>query len=85
VSNEPGVNKAGVEAITSAGGIDRSQRDAGNVVALPMLDRGGAGAAAFNDYGVHEVSECVPGILDCGGAGEPQCFVSVRGEKVNLD
>ena len=78
MSGELGVDETSVEAVTGAGGIPRSQRDAGNVMALPVPYRSGAGAAAFNDDGVHETSECVQGVLDCGGAGEPQRFVGVR-------
>jgi hypothetical protein len=59
VSDELGVNEAGVEAVTGAGGIDSRERDAGDVIAPPALYRGGAGAATFNDHGVHEVSKRV--------------------------
>jgi hypothetical protein len=51
-SGELSVDKASIKAVTSAGGIDRSQRDAGNVAALSVLYCSGAGGAAFNNDGV---------------------------------
>ena len=84
VSRELSVNEASVEAVTGASGIDNSERDAGNVIALPVLYRSGASTATFNYHGVHEVSERIQGILYRVGAGEPERFVGVGSENVDL-
>jgi hypothetical protein len=84
MSDELGVDKASIEAITSASGIERHHRDTGKVIALPALNSSSAGAATLNDDGIHQISEFIQSVVDGGGTAQPQRFVGIWGKKVDL-